>query len=82
MTAASGTTPPDEGQGTIQHPLARMYTLQTLDCVIELVCRLPDDLADRPLQYRQVPENIVALLGDFKALAGVHPDWPSAAPTP
>lgn len=56
--------------------LARIYEIRALDSLIEVVNAVARDAVERPTQYRDLSDEVGALLDDFRARLGKDPDWP------
>lgn len=68
---------PSAGQDDT-HPVGELYGRWTLNFLVDLAHTIAHDFVARPRQYRDVPEDIAALLSDFRFKMGAAPEWPDA----
>ncbi len=64
---------------TALHPLGQLYQQWALDYIIEAVRAIAQDEGNNPDKYRHVPDDVTALLAEFRNKVGTDPQWPSFA---
>ncbi|MCP4307706.1 MAG: hypothetical protein GY788_23095 [bacterium] len=56
--------------------VAEMYSLWTLDCIVDVAHAVALDFVKRPRHYRRVPGQVAIVLEQIKAWTGNQPEWP------
>jgi hypothetical protein len=72
MRGKTETSPPESRKSAI----ADLYTIWTLNCIIDLAQLMALDFVWRPTRYQLLDERAAALLTSFRTLVGRDPDWP------
>jgi hypothetical protein len=53
-----------------------IYERSTLDCIVEVAHAVSLDFVNRPRHYREIPDDIIEQMQNFRSSWGTNPDWP------
>jgi mersacidin/lichenicidin family type 2 lantibiotic len=74
-----GTTDLSKASPSMRNPIARSYSLRTLDRIIDVAEAIASDFERNPSVYQKIPEEVAGTLRSLRELTGRQPDWPDRA---
>lgn len=60
------------------HPIADLYGRWALNPLVDVARTIAYDVVVRPQNYRDLPDDIMEILANFRFKLGFDPDWPDA----